>query len=108
MDKIFITKNRNAVSIDKDGNVSEVNHKLLTIDWATILENDCTIEYSQDGETKSVDGKAGQLVLVYYGYKKNKVVIVDNQQMIENFEDTTINSHNPMENIGTVAQGQTV
>lgn len=94
MDKIFITENRNAVSIDKDGNVSEVKHKFLDIDWATILEKDCTIEYSQDGETKSVDGKAGQLVLVYYGYKKNKVVIVDNQQIIENFENITINSAN--------------
>ena len=104
MDKIFITENRNAVCIDKDGNVSEVNHKLLTIDWATILKNDCTIEYNQGNETKSVDGKAGQLVLVYYGYKKNRVVIVDNQQMIENFEDTTINSYNPMENAETTAQ----
>ena len=105
MDKIFITKNRNAISIDKDGNINEVNQKLLTIDWATILENDCTIEYSQDGETKSVDGKAGQLVLVYYGYKRNKVVIVDNQQMIENFKDTTINSYNPKESAEPAAQG---
>lgn len=106
MDKIFITKNRNAVSIDKDGNISEVNHKLLTIDWATILENDCTIEYNQGNETKSVDGKAGQLVLVYYGYKKNKVVIVDNQQMIENFEGNSVNSYNPMlEGAKTATQG---
>ena len=105
MDKIFITKNRSSISIDKDGNVSEVNHKPIRIDWATILENDCTIEYSQDGETKSLDGKAGQLVLVYYGYKKNRVVIVDNQQMIENFEDITINSYNPMENVNVAAQG---
>ena len=96
MDKIFITENRNAVIIDKDGNVSEVNHKFAPIDWVTVLENDCTIEYKQNGETKSVDGKAGQLVLVYYGHKKNMVVVVDNQQMIENFEDNSVNLHNPM------------
>ena len=104
MDKIFITENRNAISIDKDGSVSEVKHKFVPIDWATVLDNDCTIEYKQNGETKSVDGKAGQIVLVYYGNKKNMVVIVDNQQMMENFEDTTINSYNPMQNAETTAQ----
>lgn len=103
MDKIFITENRNAVNIDKDGNVSEVKHKFLSVDWATVLENDCTIEYKQNGETKFVDGKAGQIVLVYYGYEKNTVVIVDNQQMIENFEDATINQYNPMQNVKTAA-----
>lgn len=96
MDKIFITENRNAIGIDKDGNVSEVKHKFALIDWATVLENDCTIEYKQNGETKSVDGKAGQIVLVYYGNKKNMVVVIDNQQMIENFEDNSVNSHNPI------------
>ena len=105
MDKIFITENRNAVSIDKDGSVSEVKRKFFPIDWATVLDNDYTIEYKQNGETKSVDGKAGQIVLVYYGNKKNKVVIVDNQQMIENFEDTTINSYNPMEEVNVAEQG---
>ena len=105
MDKIFITEGRSAVSIDQDGNVSEVKRKFVHIDWATVLEKDCTIEYKQNNETKSIDGTAGQLVLVYYGYKKNKVVIVDNQQMIENFEDTTINSYNPMENVNVATQG---
>ena len=103
MDKIFITENRNAVSIDKDGNVGEVKREFLSIDWATVLENDCTIEYKQNGETKSVDGKAGQIIFVYYGYKKNMVVVVDNQQMIENFEDDSVNSYNPMENVKTAA-----
>ena len=106
MDKIFITENRNAVSIDQDGNVSEVNHKFALIDWATVLEKDCTIKYKQNGETKSVNGKAGQLVLVYYKNSKNMVVVVDNQQMIENFEGNSVNSYNPMlEDAKTVAQG---
>lgn len=106
MDKIFITENRNAVSIDKDCNVSEVNHKFVLIDWATVLEKDCTIEYKQNGETKSVNGKAGQLVLVYYKNSKNMVVVVDNQQMIENFEGNSVNSYNPMlEDAKTATQG---
>ena len=106
MDKIFITENRNAVSIGKDGSVSEVKRKFVPIDWATVLDNDCTIEYKQNGETKSVDGKAGQIVLVYYGNKKNMVVIVDNQQMIENFEGNSVNSYNPMlEDAKTATQG---
>ena len=70
------------------------------------MDNDCTIEYKQNGETKSVDGKAGQIVLVYYGNKKNMVVIVDNQQMIENFEGNSVNSYNPMlEDAKTATQG---
>ena len=96
MDKIFITEGRSAVSIDQDGNVSEVNHKFVPIDWATVLEKDCTIEYKQNDETKSVNGEAGQLVLVYYRNNKNMVVVVDNQQMIENFEGNSVNSYNPM------------
>ena len=96
MDKIFITEGRSAVSIDQDGNVSEVNHKFVLIDWATVLEKDCTIEYKQNGETKSVNGKAGQLVLVYYKNSKNMVVVVDSQQMIENFEGNSVDSYNPM------------
>ena len=106
MDKIFITENRNAVSIDQDGNVSEVNHKFVLIDWATVLEKDCTIEYKQNNETKSIDGTAGQLVLVYYKNSKNMVVVVDNQQMIENFEGNSVNSYNPMlEDAKTATQG---
>ena len=105
MDKIFITENRSAVSIDQDGNVSEVKHKFVPIDWATVLEKDCTIEYKQNGETKSVDGKAGQIVLVYYRNNKNMVVVVDNQQMIENFEGDSVNSYNHMsEDTNTTAQ----
>ena len=96
MDKIFITEGRSAVSIDQDGNVSEVKRKFVHIDWATVLEKDCTIEYKQNGETKSIDGAAGQLVLVYYINNKNMVVVVDNQQMIENFEGNSVNSYNPM------------
>ena len=61
-----------------------------------MLEKDCTIEYKQNGETKSVNGKAGQLVLVYYKNSKNMVVVVDNQQMIENFEGNSVNLYNPM------------
>ena len=106
MDKIFITENRNAVSIDQDGNVSEVKRKFVPIDWATVLEKDCTIEYKQNGETKSVNGEAGQLVLVYYRNNKNMVVVVDNQQMIENFEGNSVNSYNPMlEDAKTATQG---
>ena len=96
MDKIFITENRNAVSIDQDGNVSEVKRKFVHIDWATVLEKDCTIEYKQNNETKSIDGTAGQLVLVYYRNNKNIVVVIDNQQMVENFEDNSVNSYNPI------------
>ena len=70
------------------------------------MDNDCTIEYKQNGETKSVDGKDGQMVLVYYRNKKNMVVIVDNQQMIENFEGNSVNSYNPMlEDAKTATQG---
>ena len=106
MDKIFITENRNAVSIDQDGNVSEVNHKFVLIDWATVLEKDCTIEYKQNGETKSVNGEAGQLVLVYYRNNKNMVVVIDNQQMIESFEDNSVNSYNPiLEGANPATQG---
>ena len=96
MDKIFITEGRSAVSIDQDGNVSEVKRKFVHIDWATVLEKDCTIEYKQNNETKSIDGTAGQLVLVYYRNNKNMVVVIDNQQMVENFEDNSVNSHNPI------------
>ena len=105
MDKIFITENRNAVSIDQDGNVSEVKRKFVHIDWATVLEKDCTIEYKQNNETKSIDGTAGQLVLVYYRNNKNMVVVIDNQQMVENFEDNSVNSYNTMsEDAETTAQ----
>ena len=105
MDKIFITENRNAVCIDKDGNVSEVKRKFVLIDWATVLENDCTIEYKQNDETKSVDGKAGQLVLVYYRNNNNMVVVVDSQQMIENFEGNSVDSYNTVsEDAKTTAQ----
>ena len=96
MDKIFITEGRSAVSIDQDGNVSEVKRKFVHIDWATVLEKDCTIEYKQNDETKSIDGKDGQIVIVYYRNNKNMVVVVDNQQMIENFEDNSVNSYNPI------------
>ena len=96
MDKIFITEGRSAVSIDQDGNVSEVKRKFVPIDWATVLEKDCTIEYKQNGETKSVDGAAGQLVLVYYRNNKNMVVVVDSQQMIENFEGNSGGPYNTM------------
>ena len=106
MDKIFITEGRSAISIDQDGNVSEVKRKFVHIDWATVLEKDCTIEYKQNNETKSIDGKAGQLVLVYYRNNKNMVVVIDNQQMVENFEDNSINSYNPMsEDAETATQG---
>ena len=105
MDKIFITEGRSAVSIDQDGNVSEVKRKFVHIDWATVLEKDCTIEYKQNNETKSIDGTAGQLVLVYYRNNKNMVVVIDNQQMVENFEDNSVNSYNTMsEDAETTAQ----
>ena len=103
MDKIFITEGRSAVSIDQDGNVSEVKRKFVPIDWATVLEKDCTIEYKQNNETKSIDGTAGQLVLVYYRNNKNMVVVIDNQQMIENFKNTTINSYNHKESAESAA-----
>lgn len=106
MDKIFITESRSAISIDQDGNVSEVKRKFVPIDWATVLEKDCTIEYKQNGETKSVNGKAGQIVLVYYKNSKNMVVVVDSQQMIENFEGNSVISYNHMsEDAETTTQG---
>ena len=80
MKELFITAN-GAIMLDKvNGEATSVDQDASSIRRVYLIDEDCTVKYKEGTFEKTVDVKAGQIVVVFYhGSLSNVVAIVDSK-----------------------------
>lgn len=80
MKELFITAN-GAIMLDKNADVAtSVDQDASSIRRVYLVDEDCTVKYKEGTIEKSIDVKAGQIIVVFYhGTLTNPIAIVDSE-----------------------------
>lgn len=75
------------ILLDENNTPHAVNHSREAVNNVFFLKEDTTVIYSKNGESKTINAKAGDIVVSFYEEKfPNKIIVVNNNEWKENIE----------------------
>lgn len=86
MNTMFFTT-EGSVMLDENNNPISFSSDRESISRIYKLDQDCRIVYMRDNVRTELEGKAGQILVMFYANEfKNRVVLVDSKEWCENID----------------------